>query len=680
MLLPQVQTRLERWFPSLTRIVRSEHFVILLSAAFVGVCAAYGAILFRTMILGSSWMFFGPAYGDLEAVRDLPWWRRLLLPALGGLLLAPIVVRFAPEARGSGIPEVIEAVANRGGVLRRRVVALKALAASICIGSGGSAGREGPIVQIGAAIGSWIAQTLRLNAKQMRTLVGCGAAGGIAATFNTPFAGALFAVEVVLGDFGTAKISPIVIAAVVATVISRQFTEEFPHLQVPPFEETIGLGSIPPYIVVGVACGLVGTLFILSLMAGWKLADRWKFSPYLLPATGGLLVGAIGVFRPEVYGVGYETINGVLRESPGVGFLVVVLVAKLLATSATLTSGGSGGVFAPSLFLGAVTGTLVGIVTEIVAPGVIQSPRAFALVGMGAMVAATTRAPISAVLMIFELTRDYNTIVPLMAACITSVLLSAALHGDSIYIAKLRHRGVELLVKNEVNLLRGLKVADVMRQRIATVPPSTPMSELIDRFMATPYSVMWMTDANGRVLGVIEARNFQAALVEREALMELIVAQDLAVPVKCPVHPEDDLSMVANMLDDVAFEVFPVVDPESGVLCGDLIRSDVIEAYNRELARRDAVSTAVDAIGAADRLDVVDIGDGQVILEYEAPRHWDGRTLAELNLRQKAGAQVLLIKRGREQVFPGPQTALQTGDRVVLTGQGKRLEKDLARC
>lgn len=671
--------RLKLWFPFLSRFLQSEQVWIIIAAALVGVGAAYGAILFRAMIMGSGLLFFGDAHGDVTLTAAMPWWRRLLLPALGGLLLAPIVVRWASEAKGSGIPEVIEAVALKGGAVRRRVVGLKALAAAICIGSGGSAGREGPIVHVGAAIGSWIAQTLRLSVKQMRTLVGCGVASGIAATFNTPFAGALFAVEVVLGDFGTAKIGPIVIASVVATVVSRRFTEEFPQLEVPPFAENIDLISVQPYVVVGIGCAVVGALFIKMMGWGWRLGAKWKLSPYLLPAFGGLLVGIIGFFRPEVYGVGYETINAVMNESPTALFLVVLLAAKMIATTATLTSGGSGGIFAPSLFLGAATGSLIGVITETLAPGLIGSPHAYALVGMGAMVAATTRAPISAVLVIFEMTRDYNTIVPLMAACIPSVLLCAALHRDSIYISKLTHRGISLKPKGQVNLLKGLRASDVMQRRVETVSPALPLADLIERFLGTTLPIIWVTDSKGRLLGVIESRDFQVALMERESLLELVLAQDLMKPVEHPVRPGDDLSFIARMLHEVPYEVMPVVDEVTGALLGDLMRSDIIESYNRELEHRDSIETAIDAIHLADRIGTVDIGDGYAIMEYEVPKHVSGQTLAQLNLRKKIDAQVLLVRRGDKRLVPGPETALQTGDTLLLAGEAQRITQRLAK-
>ncbi len=662
----------------LLRVARSEQVIILVAAALVGAFAACGAIVFRSMIMGAGVIFYGAAYDDLEAIQRLSWYSKLLTPALGALILAPIVVKLAPEVRGSGIPEVIESVASAGGSMRKRVAPLKALASAICIGSGGSAGREGPIVHIGAALGSWLGQTLRMSVKQVRTLLGCGVAGGIAATFNTPFAGALFAVEVVLGDFGTAKISPIVVASVVATVISRHYTEAFPQIVVPSFGESITLGTVHPYIGVGVACAIVSAFFIYCLRWSWKIADRWKWSPYFLPVAGGLFVGATALLVPQIYGVGYETINNVLQNKIGIGLLLAILLTKILATSATLGSGGSGGVFAPSLFLGAVTGSLVGLVTEMIDPNMLISPHAYALVGMGAMVAGTTRAPISAVLVIFEMTRDYNTIIPLMAACIPAVLISATLQRDSIYIAKLTHRGVNLRTKNELNVLKGLHVSDVMSQRLDSVPPETQLTDLVDKFLGSHYTQVWMTDSEtNKLLGVIEAKNFQIALLEREALIMLILAQDVAGPVSVTTHPEDDLSLVMRLFEEANADILPVIDRETGILLGDLMRSDVIEAYNRELAQRDVVNTAIDSIHLSDRLGEVDIGDGYAIVEYEVPKHLEGKTLIQLDLRRQISAQVLIIKRHGKREVPGPQTALKTGDILLLAGEKDVLEKNL---
>ncbi|MCB2156085.1 chloride channel protein [bacterium] len=672
-----MRERLQAYWIRVGRFIRSDQVLILVMAAVVGVLSAYGAILFRWLIHWSQFAFFQSSNVDLAYLETLPWYWKLLAPALGGLLVAAVVVKWSPESKGSGIPEVIESVALRGGAVRKRVAPLKAVAAAICIGSGGSAGREGPVVHIGAAVGSWIAQSLRVSVKQMRTLVGCGVAGGIAATFNTPFAGALFAVEVVLGDFGTAKISPIVIASVVATVISRHYIGDFPQITVPPFHEDINLITIIPYFIVGIGSAFVSAGFIKSLGWGWKLADRWKFSPFLLPAIGGLLVGTIGIFVPDVFGVGYDTINAVLENQIGLGMLILILLLKVFATSATLTSGGSGGVFAPSLVIGALLGGIVGVITMRIAPGWVQSPHALALVGMGALVAGTTRAPISAVLVIFEMSYEYSVILPLMAACIPSVLISAWLHRDSIYIAKLTHKGVSLKARGDVNLLKGLQVGDVVQPRVESINAGAPLTEVLERFMETRFPIMWMVDGNGKLLGVLESKNLEIAILERESLLELIVAQDIAVPVEAPIHPKDDLSFAMKLFADVPFEVLPVVDKADGHLLGDLLRSDVIDAYNRELAMRDSMATTVDAINVADRLGHVDIGDGYALIEYEVPVHLVGKTLVEIDLRKKAEAQCVLIKRHKQRLVPRPDTVFQAGDALLLAGDPRKMNERL---
>lgn len=659
------------------RFLRSEQVMTLVVAAVIGVAAGVGALLFRSMILGAEWVFWGTAEFTVEYIEQVPWYLRLLLPAAGGLLLAPIVVKLAPEARGSGIPEVIEAAALHGGIVKRRVAPLKAIAAAICIGSGGSAGREGPIVHIGAAIGSWIAQYMHSSAKQVRTFMGCGVAGGIAATFNTPFAGALFAVEVVLGDLGTAKISPIVISSIVATVVSRHYAGDFPHIDVPAFEGNVDIVTILPFMVLGVFCAVASAVFIKSMGFGWKAAGRWKGSPYLLPAMGGLVVGMIGLFLPHVYGVGYDTMNAALHGELEVAVMVAILLAKLVATSATLTSGGSGGIFAPSLFMGAIIGGVFGSILWGVMPNTFTSPESFALVGMGAMVAGTTRAPISAILVVFELTYAPAVILPLMAACVPSLLISSWMHHDSIYLAKLTFKGVRLRKQSELNLLKDMLVSDVMQVRVESVPPEMSLMDLVEKFLQSPFPVMWVTDKKGKLLGVVESRNLEIAMLEKESLLALVLAEDISVPVAVPVRPGDDLSFAMKIFTDVEFGVLPVVDPKTGEVVGDLLRSDVIHAYNRELAIRDSLAVAVDAIGVAERLGDVDMGGGYSLVEYEVPARVVGKTFRDLDLRGRLGLQAILVRRGNDRVVPGPETTLRPGDVILFAGASENLRERL---
>jgi CIC family chloride channel protein len=402
------------------RLRQGDHIFVIITAMIIGMLSGYGAIAFRSLIGLSHNVFFGTTAYSLQFLSEMSWWQRLALPCGGGLVVGLIVTRFAPEVRGSGIPEVMEAVAHRGGAIRMRVLVTKALAAAITIGSGGSAGREGPIVHIGSAIGSAAGQLLEVSARRLRTFVACGAAAAIAATFNAPIAGALFSVEVVLGDLAVGSLSPIVISSVVATVISRHHLGDFPAFEIPAYEP-VHVAELLLYAGLGLAAGLTAAFFIRLLYGIGDLFERSRIPPWLQPATGGLAVGSIAVWLPHVFGVGYETINAALWGTATASLLLLLVAAKAVATSLTLGSGGSGGVFAPSLFMGASLGAAWGHFANAVAPGWTAAPGAYALVGMGAVVAATTHAPITAILIIFEMTNDYRIIPPLMLACVLGV-------------------------------------------------------------------------------------------------------------------------------------------------------------------------------------------------------------------------------------------------------------------
>ncbi|MEN8161935.1 MAG: chloride channel protein, partial [Myxococcota bacterium] len=436
--------------PSARRKALNEHVTVVLVAIGVGVVSAFGAVAFRWAIRlvtdGSfDWLptNLGLAEGTVPSIHEdpreaagaLPWFWLLLVPALGATLAAPLIYFLAREAKGHGVPEVMESIALRGGAIRPRVVLVKALASALTIGSGGSVGREGPIVQIGSALGSSVGQLLRMPGRHLRTLVGCGAAAGIAAAFNAPIAGALFAVEVILGDFAVPQFSPIVIASVVATVISRYFYGDFPAFEVPPYQ-LVSPFELGPYMLAGVAAGVVGVVFIRVLYASEDFFERLRIPELLKLPIGGLCVGAIAIFLPHVYGVGYSTINDALTGALPLGLLVLLLGAKIMATSLTLGSGGSGGIFAPSLFLGAMTGGAIGTIVHQIFPESTASSGAYALVVMGAVVAATTHAPITAIIIIFELTKEIAIVPPLMASCVISTIVSSYPDPNSIYTLK----------------------------------------------------------------------------------------------------------------------------------------------------------------------------------------------------------------------------------------------------
>ena len=373
----------------------------------------------------------------------VPWlgpWFVVLAPAVAGLLYGPLIYRYAREARGSGVSQVMRAVAENGGRIRPAVAVVKSLASAICIGGGGSVGREGPIVQIGSALGSSLGQRLRVAEPRLKLLLACGAAGGISATFNAPIAGVLFALELLLRDFSAESASVLLLASVTADVIGRAALGRAAVLSLPPF----ALGSLAEYgfyAGLGLCAAVVGVVFIRVFYGLEDLADRvWRGPEWLRPAVGGLGLGLVLLVLPELYGVGYPVLEGAIREQYGPGLLILFLIGKIVATSLTIAIGGSGGVFAPTLFMGAMLGTAYGGLLHAAWPDLTGPAGAYGLVGMGAVFAAAARAPLTAVVSVLELTGAYHLTLPLMLAVALAAGISRLLSRDTIF-SRPPHRG-----------------------------------------------------------------------------------------------------------------------------------------------------------------------------------------------------------------------------------------------
>ena len=440
---------------------------LLALAVLVGLGAGLGAVAFRYMISGLTHVFSGHAdYSDAGHAANplVPWlgpWFVVLAPAVAGLLYGPLVHRFAPEARGHGVPEVMVAVARNGGRIRPQVALVKSLASALCIGGGGSVGREGPIVQIGSALGSSLAQVARLDERRIRLLVACGAAGGIAATFNAPLAGVFFAMELILGQWAAESFGMVVVTSVTASVVGRAMLGNDPFLSLPGFKVD-HLVQYPLFAVLGLVAGLFGVGFSRVLYAIEDACDwLWRGPEWLRPAVGGLFLGGVLLVLPQMYGVGYPVLGNAVAGKYTIAFLCVLLIGKVVACSLTIGIGGSGGVFAPSLFCGAMLGAAFGAVVHGVGPDVVGSTGAYALVGMGALFAGAARAPITAVVILFELTGEYTIILPLMLAIVLATGVSHLVSHDTVYTRKLLRRGIDLDEPGDVRL-RQLGVGAVM--------------------------------------------------------------------------------------------------------------------------------------------------------------------------------------------------------------------------
>ncbi len=432
------------------RRVAPGQLALLGLALLVGLGSGVGAVVFREMVVGFTRVLSGHA--DYAAAGHasnplVPWlgpFFVVLAPVVAGLVYGPLVHRFAPEARGHGVPEVMLAVARNGGRIRPQVALVKSLASALCIGGGGSVGREGPIVQIGSAWGSSVAQVLRLDERRVRLLVACGAAGGIAATFNAPLAGVFFAMELILGAWTAESFGLVAVSSVTASVLARGVLGDEPFLRLPALHVT-HLVQYPLVAVLGVLAGAVGVAFSRVLYAVEDLCDAvWRGPEWLRPAAGGLVLGLLLLALPQMYGVGYPVLGDAVAGRYAIGFLLLLLVGKVVACSLTIGIGGSGGVFAPSLFVGAVLGAAFGATVHLVAPGSAGPAGAYALVGMGAVFAGAARAPVTAVVILFELTGEYSIILPMMLAIVLATGVSHLLSHDTVYTRKLLRRGIDL--------------------------------------------------------------------------------------------------------------------------------------------------------------------------------------------------------------------------------------------
>jgi CIC family chloride channel protein len=554
-------------------------------AVIVGLASGIGAVGFRHLILLFQTISYGTDGNLLQLAQATPWYLRLWIPAAGGLVVGPLVYFFAREAKGHGVPEVMEAVALRSGIIRKRIVLIKSLASAICIGTGGSVGREGPIVQIGSAIGSTIGQVLKISADRIRTLVGCGAAAGIAATFNAPIAGSMFALEVVLGDFGLATFSPIVISSVVATAISRHFLGNAPAFLVPAYE-LFSAWEFPLYVMLGLFCALVAVSFTSVLYRFEDLFDGMKFPDYLKATLGGFILGAMGLVFPHVLGVGYGTIDLALIGNLSWWLLLLLAACKILATSITIGSGGSGGIFAASLFMGAMAGGVFGTLAHAVLPGVTASSGAYSIVGMGAVVSGTTHGPMSAILILFEMTGDYKIILPLMIACIISYLTSSQLLQESIYTLKLARRGINIRGGKEVNVLKSMPVRDVMNPHPETMPENLSLREFSERISKSKHNSFPIVNKDGNLTGILSFLDYHDAVFD-ENLKDLIVAKDLATLNVVTVSIDDNLYSALEKITSKDFSILPVVDKDNpSVLLGVLTRRDIMGAYNKAVIKK----------------------------------------------------------------------------------------------
>ena len=544
------------------------------------------------------------------------------IPALGGLIVGLIQFRLTRSGVIYGVPEVIESLARHKGEIKAGTGANKAVTATATLASGGSAGVEGPIITIGSALGSSIARKLQIKPEHMPTLIGCGAASATAGIFNAPIAGVLFVLEVILRDFSVRTFMPIVVAAVFGTAVAQQSLELYHGDDAPTnvvadalfavpeamrhyqFE----LPELPAYLALGLCCGLAGLALAGMLRLSAKAWEKAPVTDWVKPAIGGLLLGVIGLLsflllpstfefgqltgyeRPVFMGNGYPVIEALLDPENytvgkiGVTLLLAVVLLKIVGTALTIGSGGSGGAIAPSLFVGAAVGGLfaVGLTNLGVFPG--ATPATYALAGMAGVIAATLHCPLTAFLLVFEITQDYKVILPVMLVAIVSTTCAQFLHHDSIYSDLLRRKGIRFGQLADMTLLRRLTVLDVGPSEAVTVAESDPAQRLIDLAARHAVNDFVVTDEAGKVIGMVVGDDVRTTLVQREAVPLMIVAELMRTDLPT-VRPGDTLDLVLDMFAKHEVASLPIVDGQ-GHVTGMVTRSRLLRTYQDQLDQR----------------------------------------------------------------------------------------------
>ena len=618
--------------------------VTILLACVVGVLGGYGAVLFTFLIeLVTEWTV--EPFVNLAIGNGLWLTALVFVPALGLLAVSWFTRRFAPEAQGHGVPEVIYAVARQDGVIRPRVSLVKIIASGVCIGTGGSIGREGPIVQIGSSLGSMAGQWFKLSPRNIKVLVAAGSAAGISATFHAPLAGVMFASEIILGSFAVESLTPIVVASVLADVVQVHAGEHGMNPAFPELHHTFqgAWEELPSYFLLGLLCGLAAVGFTKLLYRVEEFGERRLPKWWTRALVFGALVGVAGALYPmmppevspaaeqeirdrgpipPLLGVGYGVVDHTLHlenkdnpEDLDVGDLTAVHTArgknkvlkldpegmllqlwwllplallKPLMTSLTLGGGGSGGIFAPSLFLGATLGASFGVVCNLLIPGVSANPGVYAIVGMGAVVAGTTHGTLSAILIVYEMTSDYRIILPIMVAAGLAGVVARFIDPDSIYLKKLSRRKEWIARGHEIHRLEHIMVRNVMIRDFPTVRHSDNLAEIVRVARANTHieSLPVMND-EGKLVGIIRPDDLRRVL-DTDISPQLLNAEDVAqmAPIALPAN--------ANLLEALRdfgasdIESLPVESGqgESQRVVGLLLRSDVMRRYRREMLRR----------------------------------------------------------------------------------------------
>ncbi len=663
--------------PDARRVPWAHEPKTFLYAAGIGVIGGLVATIFQLGAHALQRAIIGKG-GLLEAAQSLEWYERFLIPFAGAIAAALLAYGFSKRRKSQGMSDVMEACTMRKAeTLSIRSTLMRAASSLALIATGGSVGREGPIVFTSAAFASRLAKVGKFAGPRLGLFAGCGVAAGIASAYYAPFGAAIFAMEIVLGNFALEIMAPVMVASVVASLFAKGVAALIDHpdwmrgpplYDLPTFTER-GPGEYLIYLALGVAAAFGAKLFVWAMRETGNVFGRLPLPAVVKLPIGGLLVGVIGIWLPEVWGNGYDAVNQVLGDlAPAFGFVALLFVMKILATSLTVGSGGSGGIFTPTLFVGAALGLIVGTAAHWALPGVVDDPRHYAVVGMAAVLAATTHAPIMAIFILFEMTRETGMVLPLVVAAISASVISRAIGVESVYLEPLRRRGLHIPAGIEETALTTTRIRDIMRENAAWIRITATFDMIVGMVQKTRRDAIYVVDDELRLKGVIRLHDIKSYLAEPE-LGAAILAADLAIVVPHAL-PDQTLAEVLSRFDDPDLDELPVVHPVNGRLMGVVDRRDLLTALSVEVLQSQQLRAKFVEHGGAQHY--VEIQPGHAVSRIPVPPDMVGKTLASTDFRNRTGLTVLTVihpENGREmRIVPVPGTVLAADDALIVMG------------
>jgi len=677
-----IREHIQSW---IAKIPFPDYTVFSFFAVIVGAITGLAAVLFHKAIEFFNYLFFEQTAGGLFFLGAAAV---IVIPAIGMLIQSIMIFTFPKISEKRGVAEVIKAVAIRGGYIPLRTTIFHFFAPVICIGSGGTVGPEGPAAQLGGGIASKFGNITGLSDSRRRIFTAAGSGAAIAAIFNTPLAGVFFALEIILlNDFHTPTFSALILASVSSSAISRVLlgNESVFYFDSPVIG---GYETLYWYIIFGIVVSISAILFVkysgfVDSLIKNKIYKH-GFPKWILMALVGLIVGLSGFYFKDIFGIGYGGINNILAGNHVWKIVGALFLLKFLLVPLILSSGGFGGIFAPSLFMGACAGYLFAIAVNTLL-NVNLDPTTFTLVGMGAMLGGINTIPITAILIIFEMTQDYTFILPLMLAVIISTTLTRVVLKKSVYLMHLEEQGYQISEGKEINLLHSIRINEIKLTAIELIPYDTKLPELIAKMIKSTNDTFYVTDKDKRITGVITETELRPIMIEYDSVKEVLIASDVARPQVISVKMDDDLDYVLKLFGKWNVDQIPVIDTVDGYkILGAVTRQEILSIYNRESLKANLADGLSKELKSIRKTSLSSVASGYSIVELPVNRQYAGKSLAELKLRNRFGLEVLMIKQSKEFLDDSPEQEkiitsdphyqLKEHDKLVLFGKDENIE------